>query len=508
MDAQTVLTAKGAADYVAKYISKYGAGSSVAARIGSILDDIITRQPENKTMTITQLMSKAFIATAVPDALCCLEAWHLIWDLERTICTRNFVNLNLDDQKALKGLLDPQLLQPKDGKDTKIVKIAPVERYLERFNAQRGPGMTDEWLDTCSLGRFHAEVLVRNGGLVRQAKPRVVKHKPFLQLDMAGQSAGRMARMALRLARPFSTPSEDPWHIREDADAIAQLQEFVASDQCPRWMQARYNHANRVRKSAPAPEPQPGAEPDEDDPADEPPVAAAGGDGGFPLHPRNVVARAHGMRWEQSGNAGSCIEEAIKRAKPPKPAYLKELVLAMRPGTDVPKARAARAELAVHMFLQLDLERFRAQKQGTAQRWPVLDKPSLPRKALVDAAAIWRTHHPQPEHQQTCKDLGHIARAAAKGKAKAKAKGQPRKEEGTTRSQKAYAELWLYWLGEKTRPTVQRTESCRARGLSAKKMFGTEVCRARGPSAKIWDWGSDPRVRNRNARPVSVGRPI
>ena len=36
MDAQTVMTAKGAADYVAKYISKYGPGQSVAAKIGSV----------------------------------------------------------------------------------------------------------------------------------------------------------------------------------------------------------------------------------------------------------------------------------------------------------------------------------------------------------------------------------------------------------------------------------------------------------------------------------------
>ena len=45
MDAQTVMTAKGAADNVAKYISKYGASQSVAARIGSILDDIVSKLP-------------------------------------------------------------------------------------------------------------------------------------------------------------------------------------------------------------------------------------------------------------------------------------------------------------------------------------------------------------------------------------------------------------------------------------------------------------------------------
>ena len=73
-DGQVVTTAKGAADYVTKYITKYGAGQSVNARIGSIVDDIITRIPDGKTSTVASVLAKAFVATAVPDALCSLEA--------------------------------------------------------------------------------------------------------------------------------------------------------------------------------------------------------------------------------------------------------------------------------------------------------------------------------------------------------------------------------------------------------------------------------------------------
>ena len=40
-DCQPVLTAKGVADYVCKYITKYGVGMSVTSRIASLLDDII-----------------------------------------------------------------------------------------------------------------------------------------------------------------------------------------------------------------------------------------------------------------------------------------------------------------------------------------------------------------------------------------------------------------------------------------------------------------------------------
>eukprot|EP00959_Pyramimonas_sp_CCMP1952_P337638 7070667-Pyramimonas_sp.AAC.1 len=57
---------------------------SVSARIASLLDDIVTRVPEGKTMTVASRLAKAFIATAVPEPLCCLEAWHILWGLPRT----------------------------------------------------------------------------------------------------------------------------------------------------------------------------------------------------------------------------------------------------------------------------------------------------------------------------------------------------------------------------------------------------------------------------------------
>ena len=90
-DAQAVVTTKGASDYVAKYISKYGAGQSVNARIASLLDDIITKLPEGKKTTVSSVLAKAFVATSVPDSLCALEAWHVLLDLGRVICTRGFI---------------------------------------------------------------------------------------------------------------------------------------------------------------------------------------------------------------------------------------------------------------------------------------------------------------------------------------------------------------------------------------------------------------------------------
>ena len=203
MDAQVVVTAKGAADYVAKYISEYGAGQSVNARIASLIDDIITRIPEEKKTTIASVMSKAFIATAVPDTLCGLEAWHLLLGLNRTVCSRGFTALQGDGEKALRSVAIPKeaVGQPAvvpsdaaggDGEsadadvlEKSLVRKTPVERYCERFQGkQLGKGVTVEWLEGISLATYQAEIDERGDTLSRRGKPKVVKVKPYLKLDM------------------------------------------------------------------------------------------------------------------------------------------------------------------------------------------------------------------------------------------------------------------------------------------------------------------------------------
>ena len=135
MDAQVVATLKGAADYVATYISKYGAGQSVNARIGSLLDDIITRLPEDKKSTVASVMAKAFIATAVPDSLCSLEVWHVRLDLSRVVCSRQFVSLQADATRTMRQLCVPNLSQKRlDPLSVSVVKKLPVERYCERLD--------------------------------------------------------------------------------------------------------------------------------------------------------------------------------------------------------------------------------------------------------------------------------------------------------------------------------------------------------------------------------------
>ena len=58
-DCQPILTAKGVADYMCKYITKYGAGQSVTSRIAFLLDDIVSHVPESSMMTIASLLTTA-----------------------------------------------------------------------------------------------------------------------------------------------------------------------------------------------------------------------------------------------------------------------------------------------------------------------------------------------------------------------------------------------------------------------------------------------------------------
>ena len=198
-DAQAVTTAKGASDYVAKYISKYGAGQSVQSKIASIIDEIITKIPDSQKMTISRLLAKAFIATAVPDAVCCLEAWHVLFGLDRHIATRVFTTLNLDDQQALRNISpsvhNPSQQPPEDEENlqeeekdtnrkrkrkptastTNLLRNKPIEKYLHRMSLQKSTGITDEWLSTCSFFRYMSHTEERQGKVFLKNTPNIIK---------------------------------------------------------------------------------------------------------------------------------------------------------------------------------------------------------------------------------------------------------------------------------------------------------------------------------------------
>jgi hypothetical protein len=126
----------------------------------------------------------------VPDTLCSLETWHILWGLDRYFCSRFFSPLKLDDATTLRRI-DPgkavsgsdsgteaedsdggivPMLKPEDAdggivpmsKRTKaknLTRKKPIEKYIERFHLERGSlQLTDEYLLKCSFFRFYSEV--------------------------------------------------------------------------------------------------------------------------------------------------------------------------------------------------------------------------------------------------------------------------------------------------------------------------------------------------------------
>ena len=105
VDDQVVLTVQAAVNYLTKYVGKLGGGHSAQSRISGLIDDIVCRMADRDTMTVASLLSKLFIHSAVPEDICSLEAWHLLFDLPRAISSRYVSSLNVkEDQQTFKNL--------------------------------------------------------------------------------------------------------------------------------------------------------------------------------------------------------------------------------------------------------------------------------------------------------------------------------------------------------------------------------------------------------------------
>ena len=232
VDDQVVLTVQAAVNYLTKYMGKIGGGHSAQSRISGLIDDIVCRMGDRETMTVASLLSKLFIHSAVPDEICSLEAWHILMDLPRVLSSRYVTSLNVkDDSSALKDLPSIELASAEEN----VVKKSKVAVYLDRFNMKAQVDISAASLENMSLFQFISRIDRRGKSLHLRTKSTIVKEKPFLRLDARRKEAGAMARLCLRLHRPFRTEAADPMHL-EDGTAVAELHAFVRSPTCPVWL--------------------------------------------------------------------------------------------------------------------------------------------------------------------------------------------------------------------------------------------------------------------------------
>ena len=244
VDDQVVLTIQAAINYLTKYMGKLGTGHTATSRIGGLLDDILCRMQDHETMTVTSLLSKLFIHTAVPDQISSLEAWHILFDFPRVLSSRFFVNLNAKELPVLKQLDAIQT----GTEETTVTRQTKADLYARRLeNNVFGENLTAEKVRKMSWVQFAARVDRRGRKFSLRKKHAIVKEKPYLNLDSRRPNAGDMARYALRLHRSFGSVAEDPMSL-SDKDAVEQLHAFIETASCPIWLKTRFRRQNKVKK--------------------------------------------------------------------------------------------------------------------------------------------------------------------------------------------------------------------------------------------------------------------
>ena len=184
VDDQVVLTCQAAVNYLTKYMGKLGGGHSGSGRIGGLIDDIVCRMRDTDTMTVSSLLCKLFIHAAVPDDICSLEAWHLLWELPRAMSSRYVTALNAKD--AIVPLNALSTIEGGTAAD-EATQTTKLGQYLQRCQVSLRSPLTKDMLRRMSLSQFIARVDrrgYRHKSCGLRVKSTIVKEKPYLQLDL------------------------------------------------------------------------------------------------------------------------------------------------------------------------------------------------------------------------------------------------------------------------------------------------------------------------------------
>ena len=406
VDDQVVLTVQAAVNYLTKYMGKIGGGHTASGRIGGLIDDIISKMQDTESMTVASLLSKLFIHAAVPDEICSLEAWHVLFDLPRVLASRYIDTISAKDTTVFKGLNEIESAT----QEQKATKPRKVQIYLERNACSRGRGLSAARLRGMSYSQFMSGVERRGRALTLRSKSKIVKEKPCLQLDAQRRDAVQMARACLRLHRPFDTEEDDPNHLGE-ADALEQLRTFIDSEACPVWLRQRYAKHNRRKRKKVAQ----GASPHDSSAV----PSAVPGDGGSGVtlpsaaervepsakrvrlevsaatvlpdtrENRAAVAREHGLLWfAETGNVDDySVSEACRQHRPKPGAQRIRAYLGALCDTEVtPKMKLVELmEKYVYTVLVVDLQPY--QKRGGG-----VQKRCLPKRCLLNLEKAYFHH--------------------------------------------------------------------------------------------------------------------
>ena len=280
-----------------------------------------------------------------------------------------------------------------------LCKLTRVEAYAARDT-------TDPDIQSMSMWHFNAHYFVSGGRMRPVKRPKIIMLKPFLNLDSQRPDAAKMARMALRLLRPFSSLGEDPWHLT-NGEALDALEEFVASPMCPRWVKARYATQNRARtRHQPRSDRKPWAERhgnlgDGTTPgsasgpssSSAPPSGTAGSLA--PTEAEWAALHEHGLLWERAeGTSAWTVPESIAKSRNrPAAACVNGLIELLRGPGEMKGKAVARLGVLVRAVLAIDLIPWNPKGKSVA-------KQGLLAGDVRMAAKLWLQAHPHLREQK------------------------------------------------------------------------------------------------------------
>ena len=134
MDCQACTSKAGVIEYMTKYMTKTGAGSLMDIMETSFARCMEKAEAEGKGSK--SAIAKFFNAVAASDVKCQGETFHIMFDMPRVLCSREFTRMTL--QPVMKELKKPDEVQGES-----VLAASTVDKYQQR--AKYASVSNDEW---------------------------------------------------------------------------------------------------------------------------------------------------------------------------------------------------------------------------------------------------------------------------------------------------------------------------------------------------------------------------